>query len=238
MRAQAMILLAGLSWMTVANAWSLYQTGTQTVRSNQEALAFATDQFASRLGLEMSNGLVPFDQVRPFLANQTSPTLFEVLPQFVPTALALGWRPVLKFQPAIQLGIYQVDRQSVSLARLATPPSNSLAAMAASRLAPRASVFNTDSHTECIRAVVVGTADGCLTAPYFAEQYQERFGINLWVRDALVTMPSPLIMANVDLPTSMRQALESAPLDYVGIFQLHPLEGGFDRDAYVDLFDQ
>ena len=140
--------------------------------------------------------------------------LVAVPPSLYYTALDLGWVPILRYQRDLAVGMYRLPgTQERPIERLGTPPRASTAALIASSfLSQPVPTVAYDTHTDCIRGVVISEIDACVAGTFFVQQYAERFELQLEQVGKVRLIPPVVFFGSPGLPAQVGQRLQEQPI--------------------------
>ena len=209
------VLLPLLFTVAPLSAWSEFSLTSvryQPLVVQLEAFSSIAQDLEPRLEAPVQVQVIEFDEVDAYLLNTRPGQFIELPSQLATQAFDADWLPVMVYDTPVRLGIYRNPEGTGPVTRLATPPQQSLAAAAARVLMPDAEYFERDTHTDCLRATFSDAIDGCLTAPFFVNQYQQRFDIELQVVTPPIDFPPPILFASPLTSSEVIKALQQTPL--------------------------
>ncbi|WP_420550443.1 hypothetical protein [Litorivicinus lipolyticus] len=224
-------LLAGL-WLIAspASALEYWEVAYESRPVAAESALTAAERLSQIVRAPVASRLVPFTDVAAILARHPeAPVIAEFPPIFFHALVDAGWRPIMRYRANFSIQIFRdVGTDIAHDGLMFTPPrSTTAAAMAPAVLNQSvlglARLQAAVSHTACIRGVVAGYAQGCVTAPFFVNAYADRFGIALEaVGPSLQTPPPVLFVTQAVSETQIVQIQANLTESKVAGFPLRP----------------
>ena len=161
-----------------------------------------------------ANSGVPIPALSDFLKTQVDRALVvELPPVFYQTAVESGWKPYARLETPGMMGLFVLADFEGELQQVATPPANTAAYKVATRLSD-AALSPQGSHGDCLRAMVAGNYDGCITSHEFANAYAGRFGIAFAQIGPLVPVGPSLMMASPNVSSDLFSKLNEITISF------------------------
>lgn len=170
---------------------------------------------AERQGLTVDAlGTVPLSGIPEYLAEPNSnPTVIEMPPQHFDTAVQHGWIPVSRLERPGQMAQLVLGEVAEVPKLVGTPPNTTAAYAVAVQLtqAPK-QVFKT--HGDCLRSMVSGQVDACVTSVEFAKAYAKRFDLDIQVYGTTVVIPPSIMLANQVVSDANLERLQGLVIEF------------------------
>lgn len=142
--------------------------------------------------------LIEADRFDQALAAPPPNTLAQVPSPSFHAAMNAGWRPVLRFDRLLESHLFVLD-QLEHIERIATPSRSSAAWSLAQRYHPNATRIEYQNHDNCLRAVMLGSVQGCMTFQVFVDRYVQAFGVQFVPQGPARIAPPIVVFASPDL---------------------------------------
>lgn len=194
-------LLAGL-WLMASPALALeyWEVAYESRPVAAESALTAAERLSKIVRAPVASRLVPFAEMAAILARTPDkPVVAEFPPIFFHALVDAGWRPIMRYRANLSIQLYRDAGTDIAGdALIFTPPGVTTAAAMAPAVLDQsnlggARLQTTSTHTACIRGVVAGYAQGCVTAPFFVDAYAERFDIALEAVGPSLPIPPPAL---------------------------------------------
>lgn len=187
-----------LSWPAMAiEIW--YPQYDARMTTNREAELAG---FAEWVGESVNMRVIDLSEYSARLRNPSERTLAQIPSPLFHRAMEAGWVPILRFDRLIEAKLFSIQSEP-ELAVVATPPSSSVVSVLAGRTFPDATLIETLNHGNCLRAVVIGDANACMTFDVFVRRYKASFGIEFEQVGMGYMAPPVSLFASPDLAETL-----------------------------------